>query len=445
MFRSKFLGKTRIPHYKNTSGMSPIRMTPPKELCIPVDQHLGAHATPVVKVGDEVKVGQLIAEASGYVCAPIHSPVSGKVIKIDSTLRANGAKVPTIIIENDGLMTQDEGIIPPVINDIDSFKAAVRSAGIVGLGGAGFPTSVKLDALKKDGINTLVINAAECEPYITSDARTMLDDAEWVREGIDLFKRVATQITSYVVGIEANKPDCIKKMKETFKDYSDVSVATLPSLYPQGAEKILIRNTTGLIVPEGKLPADVGVIVMNITTLAAIAKYAKTGMPLIEKCITFDGSAVNEPKNIIAPIGASIRDIAEFAGGLKDDPGKVIFGGPMTGRTAYSLDESISKTTNAIIALAQNDSQPKTSTPCIHCGRCVDICPINLMPTEFEKSLSITDTDERMNTLERLSIMLCVECGSCSYVCPAGRPLVENIKMSKNSLRAHKAHKASLK
>ena len=445
MFKVKFLGNTRVPHHKNTTDTAPVTMTPPSEVLIHMEQHLGAPATPVVKIGDTVKVGQLIADASGYVSSPIYSSVSGKVTKIEPYLRATGRIASAIRIESDGLMTEYEGITPPQITDLDSLVSAIRASGIVGLGGAGFPTAVKFDAVKKGGINTLIINAAECEPYITSDARTMLDDSDLVREGIELFKRIIPDIKRYIIGIESNKPQCIAEMKRVFEGDQAVSVRSLPSLYPQGAEKVLIRNTTGLTVPEGKLPADVGVIVINVTTLAAIARYAKTGMPLVKKCVTVDGSAVKEPKNVIAPIGASIRDIIDFAGGFKEAPGKVIFGGPMTGWAVGSLDEPISKNTNALIAFSQKDSVAKQSSACIHCGRCVEACPHLLNPTAFSKALNIENVDDRMASLEAHSINLCIECGCCSYVCPAGRPLVENNRIAKNALREYKAHKATLK
>lgn len=234
-------------------------------------------------------------------------------------------------------------------------------------------------------------------------------------------------------------------MKKIFANEPSVSVKSLPSLYPQGAEKVLIRNTTGLTVPEGKLPADIGVIVINITTLAAISRYVKTGMPLVRKCVTIDGSAIKEPKNVIAPIGASIRDIIEFAGGFKETPGKVIFGGPMTGWAACSLDEPISKNTNALLAFSEKDSIFKQPSACIHCGRCVEACPHHLNPTAFSKALEIENVDDRMAALEAYSVTLCMDCGCCSFVCPANRPLVENNRIAKNALKEYKAHKATLK
>ena len=445
MFGFKFLGKTHIPHNKNTADMSPIRMEPPKEVLIPTIQHIGAPATPIVKVGDEVKVGQLIAEASGYVSSNIHSSVSGKVTKIDSYLRNDGKTIPAIRIESDGLMTPADGLTPPDVTDIASLVEAVKASGIVGLGGAGFPTSVKLDAIKQGKINTVVINGAECEPYITSDTRTMLDRPELVRAGIELLQRVAPAVERYVIGIESNKQSSIAKMTEIFAGNEKVTVKTLPSLYPQGAEKVLVHNTTGLDVPEGKLPADVGVLILNVTTLASIAEYVKTGMPLVEKWVTVDGSAIKSPKNVICPVGTSVRDLLDFVDGLTEEPGKVLFGGPMMGFPACSLEEPVIKQTNAITVLTERDARQRESTACIHCGRCVAACPLGLNPTAFSQALNIENTDERMARLEEYSLMLCMECGCCSYVCPANRPLIQNNRMAKNSLREYKAHHASLK
>ena len=445
MLKFQLLGKVHVPHRKNTTNMAPVRMTPPKQVCIPMDQHIGAPATPIVKVGDCVKVGQRIADASGYVSAPIFASVSGKVTKIEPRLRISGASVPAIIIESDGEMTPFEDLTPPTVTDVDSLTDALRACGMVGLGGAGFPTAVKLDAVKKGGIDTVIINAAECEPYITSDARTMLDQADLIGEGIALLQRVLPTVKKYVIGIESNKPSCIKKMKEIFADNAAVTVYSLPALYPQGAEKVLIHNTTGRIVPAGKLPADVGAIVINVTTLASFAKYVKTGMPLVEKCVTVDGSAVRNPQNVIAPIGTPIADLIEFTGGFATEPGKIFYGGPMTGHNVTAADDPILKTTNAIIALSLKDSVPPTPTACIHCGRCVDVCPHHLYSTEFCKALEIENKDDKMARLEVLSINQCMECGCCAYVCPAKRPLIESIRIGKKELREYNAHKASLK
>ena len=445
MFKKKTLGNLRISHHKNTADMAPVKMPIPKEILLPMDQHIGALATPVVKAGDEVRVGQLVAAASGAVSAPIYSSVSGKVLKIEDSLSANGRTVQAIRIESDGEMTPAEGLTPPTVTDIDSLLDACSKSGIVGMGGAGFPTSIKLAALKSGNIHTVVINGAECEPYITSDARTMIDDADYVYAGIKLLQSVAPTVKKYVIGVEKNKPECIKILGELAKDDQAVFVKPLPLLYPQGAEKIMIYNTLGVTVPEGKLPADVGIIVINVTTLAALAKYVKIGMPLVERCLTVDGDAVAEPKNIIAPIGTPVIDVLNFAGGLTDTNCKVIVGGPMMGHALNSLSEPVIKTSNAIIALTEKETLGKKMTACIHCGKCVSICPNNLNPTAFVKALKADTVDEQMALLEEAHVNLCMECGCCSYVCPAARPLPETIRIAKNSLREYKAHQAKLK
>ena len=446
MFGFKFLGNTHVPHNKNTADMQPVRMsTFPKEVLLPMSQHLGAPATPVVKVGDQVQVGQLIAEASGFVSSPVYSSVSGKVLKIEAYTTPAGAEVSAVRIENDGLMTVYEGITPPVAEDLDSFLLAIRNSGIVGLGGAGFPTAVKLDAAKKGGIKTVVINGAECEPYLTGDTRTMLDDSKYLFKGVELLDKFIGTVENFYFAVEKNKPQCIEELARVFQDNPKVTVSTLPSLYPQGAERVTVYNTTGIVVPEGKFPADVGVLVINVSTLAFIAKYFETGMPLVERCVTVDGSAVAEPKNLIVPIGTPICDVIEAAGGLKEKVGKVLYGGPMMGVPVANLNEPTIKTTGGLTVMSLKDSIEREITACIHCGKCVDACPMSLYPTNFTKALDIENTDERMARLEELSITLCMECGCCAYVCPANRPLVQNNRLAKSSYRAYKAHKASLK
>ncbi len=436
------LGKTKVPHRKNTAGMAAVRMTPPKTVAISVAQHIGAPATPTVKVGDEVYVGTVIAEAAGFVSSPVHSSVSGKVKKIDALLASSGRTSSAIVIENDGLMTPDPKIVPPEVSSLADLAAAARNAGLVGLGGAGFPTSVKLSPKNPAAIDTLILNGAECEPYITSDTRTMLDDAEYIRRGVELIEKL-TEIKSVVIGIEKNKPECIAKLSEVFASDEKVTVFPLPTGYPQGAEKILIYNTVGRVVPEGGLPSDVGVIVMNVTTLAFLAKYVETGMPLVEKCITVDGSAIAEPKNIIAPVGTAVDEVIAAAGGYKCEPGKILFGGPMMGIAVYAPDAPVPKNCNAIVALSKEDAKPPKLVPCIHCGRCVSACPMGLNPTMFARTLKLGDAADRAERLEEAKINLCIECGCCSYVCPSKRPLVENNKLAKADVREFRAAEAA--
>lgn len=444
MLWSKQLGKTHIPERKNTAAMPAVAMPTPKEVLIPMLQHIGAPATPIVKIGDLVKVGQKIGEAQGFVSSPVHASVSGKVTKIENYLRPDGKVVPAVRILSDGEMTVSESIAPPVVTDFDSFIAAIRESGLVGLGGAGFPTAVKLNALKGGTIDTIVVNCAECEPYITSDARTILDDFDYVTRGIDILLGHAVGEVKVIFAVEKNKPECIDKLKAHYAESDKVTVQGLPTKYPQGSEKVITYNTLGRIIEEGKLPSDVGVVVINVTTLAFIAKYMETGMPLVEKSFTVDGSAVKNPMNVRGPIGTPIRDIIEFVGGLTEEGGKVLYGGPMMGIAVSNIDEPLMKNNNAITCLSLKDSVEPPITDCIHCGRCVEACPIFLDPTAFAGALTLETREDRATTLMALKINLCMSCGCCSYVCPANRPLVQNNTLGKIEVQTYKAHLASL-
>lgn len=418
-----------LPHLKKTENIVPVFMDPPAVAYYPMHQNIGAPALPCVKVGDEVFVGTLIGEAGGYISAPIYSGVSGKVTKIDETMQTSGAFSPTVIIASDGLQTEDPSIVPPEVTDTESFIEAVRKSGVVGLGGAGFPTAVKLNVRGSSKIEHVIINGAECEPYITSDTRTMINRAEDICEGIELLRKYLG-CESFIIGIEKNKPKCIRRMKDTAGKLSGVRIASLPSIYPQGGEKVLIYNTTGKVVHEGELPIDVGVIVINCTTIAEIAKYIRTGMPLVSKCVTVDGTCVKEPKNVIVPIGTPASDVFDFCGGFTKEPGKIIYGGPMMGVSVADIQSPVLKQTNALLAISEKEAKPKVASNCIRCGRCTNTCPFGLAPvaivTAYEKEDMEALYDNRAN--------LCMECGCCSYVCPANRPLVQQNKLAKAAL-----------
>ncbi len=429
----RMLPGVHAPHRKNTAGCAPRRMPVPATVTIPMSMNIGAPSRPVVKVGDEVKVGQLIAEAGGFVSSPIYSSVSGKVKKLDEVLMSSGQTCQTVVIETDGLQTVAETVVPPQVDSMESFIAAVKNSGAVGLGGAGFPTAVKLNVAPGKA-EFICINGAECEPYITADTRTMVDDDELLVEGIQLLQKYL-QPGKVLIGIEKNKPQCISGLKDVTGNLPGVDVVTLPALYPQGGEKVLIYNLTGRVVPEGKLPIDVGCVVINPTTLVAIARYIKTGMPLVEKYVTVDGSAVANPMNVIAPIGASVRDVVEFTGGLKCEVRKVIFGGLMMGISMSSLDEVVMKNTNAILCLNEKDATPPETTACIKCGRCVNHCPLKLMPANIETAFLLGKPEE----LKALKVNLCMECGCCSFICPAKRPLVQTNKLAKAMLNKYNA------
>lgn len=296
----KWLNGVHVPHCKNTAEAAPVPMTPSAQVVLPMSMHIGRPAVPLVKVGDTVKVGQKIAEAGGYVSAPVHASVSGKVKALEERLNSAGQHVSCIVIESDGLMEKDESIVPPQIHSYEEFIAAVAQSGLVGLGGAGFPASVKLDIKDLSRLDTVIINGAECEPYITSDTRTMLDRGEEMAWGIKMLETYL-KAKRVIIGIEKNKPQCIRAMEQLAAKDSCVSVLPLPALYPQGGEKVLIYHATGRIVGEGKLPIDAGVIVMNCTSLADMGRYFLTGMPLVEKCVTVDGSAIKDPKTCWCP------------------------------------------------------------------------------------------------------------------------------------------------
>ena len=436
---SKRLHGVHVPHRKNTAGEKPVRLPTPAVVTIPMSMHIGAPAKPVVNVGDEVKVGQLIAEASGFVSSPIHSGVSGKVKKIEDIIMSGGQFVPAIVIETDGQQTLFEGLAAPSVTNLQEFVDAVRASGVVGLGGAGFPSAVKLSVKELSSIEAVIINGAECEPYITSDTRTMIDDADLVWEGIELLQKYM-QVKRVIIGIEDNKPQCISGFEKRCMDAQGVEVKALPALYPQGGEKVLIYSTIGRAVPEGKLPIDVGAIVINCTTLAAIAKYIKTGYPLVEKCVTVDGSAVKNPKNVIAPIGTPLKDLFDFCGGFKSEPKKVLYGGPMMGLAVPDLDAPVLKNTNAVLAFTEKDAVLPKESSCIKCGRCVAHCPFNLSPCDIETAFRLKKPEE----LDVLKVNICMECGCCAYVCPANRPLVQVNKLAKVMLRNYQNEQKAL-
>ena len=420
----------RTPHLKNTSGHEREVLPTPTQVRIPMSMHIGAPATPAVSEGEEVKVGQLIGEAAGYVSSPVHSSVSGKVKSINEFDEATGQKAVSITILADGEQTPYEGLAAPVVSTRGEFIDAVRNSGVVGLGGAGFPAAVKLAVKEDAALDYIIINGAECEPFITSDTRTMLDDTELIKDGVGLLQRFY-DIKSVIIGVEANNKSAIAKLTVLAASMQGVELNVLPAKYPQGGEKVLIHNTTGRIVPEGGLPLDVGVIVLNCTTLASIAKYIATGTPLVSKCVTVDGSAVKNPKNVIAPIGTPVSALFEFCGGLSGDVKKVLLGGPMMGIAIPDLSMPVMKNTNAVLAFNEEDASPPVETACIRCGRCAYNCPMKLVAAEIERAFQL----KKPELLKYYNVNLCMECGCCAYNCPARRPLVQSIKLAKIMLR----------
>jgi len=431
----KKLGGVNVPHYKHTADFVPLVLPVPKEVKLPMSMHSGKPAKPVVKTGDIVKVGQIIGEADGAVSSPVHASVSGAVKSIENLDSLTGEKTAAITISSDGQQTPWEGIKPPVVTNLSEFIEAVKNSGVVGLGGAGYPTAPKLTLKESVNLDYILVNGAECEPFITSDTRTMVDDTDFVWEGVLLMKQYLKP-KEIIICIENNKPAAIKKIKALCEGKDGFSVRVLPSLYPQGERKVLVYNVTGRIVPEGGRIPDIGCVVINCTTVATFAKFIKTGKPLVTKCVTVDGSAVKNPKNIIAPIGSPVRDIFEFTGGLitegklNDNVKKITLGGPMMGIAIPNIDVPIVKITNAVIAFSAKDAIPPEPDACIKCGRCIFNCPMSLMPPYIENAYEL----KKPELLKKFKVNMCAECACCAFICPAKRPLIQLMKLANSML-----------
>ena len=430
-FLQHIRGGVHAPHRKNTAEMQTESCPIPDEVCVVMQQHIGAPCIPCVKKGDEVRVGTKLGDSDSPVSAPIYSGVSGTVTDITDSLLSNGSVSKAVIIKTDGLQTMADDITPPVITNKDEFLAAVRGSGLVGLGGAGFPAHIKLNP--KTPVDTLIINGAECEPYITSDYREMVENTNDIISGIALvleylpFKRA-------IIVVEDNKPKAISMLKKAAakSEIADkITVMPTKAMYPRGAEKVTVYAATGRIIKSGQLPADVGCVVMNVTSAATLARYIATGMPLVNKRITVDGSAVSQPKNMRVPIGTYVSDVIKFAGGYKCEPKKLIMGGPMMGVALPGEHMSVLKQTNAILALDDNGAYPKPQSACIRCSRCLRVCPMSLSPTIIETHLKMKNA----SALKKDGVMNCIECGCCAYECPAMRPLVQVMRESKRLVR----------
>lgn len=413
------------PHDKATAASKPVPMPLPAQVRILMSQHIGAPAKVLVKKGDEVFVGTKIGEAGGFVSANIHSSVSGTVAAVEPFRLSNGRSCDSVVIKTDGNQTVDPAITAPVVTDKASFLAAVRECGLVGLGGAGFPTDVKLQP--KQPVDTLLINASECEVWLTSDTQEMLNCTEDIVRGIQAVLEY-TGIPKCVIGIENNKPECIDVLCKVTKEIANIEVKPLPSVYGTGAELILIEKCLGREVPHGGLPADAGAIVMNVTSVSALGKYLVTGMPVVERTITVDGDACEKPQNIVVPVGTSYEDVIN-AVGIKGGVtlGKVVAGGAMMGPAVENLAYPTTKTTSGLILLSDIAAKPAPVSPCIRCGRCVEYCPMGLEPVEVNQAYAARDVEE----LGKLHTDYCFNCGSCSFVCPAKRPVTQMMSLAK--------------
>lgn len=430
-----FKGGIHPPHAKKyTEHLAIENYLAPKVVEIPLRQHIGAPCEPIVKKGDVVKVGQKIGSSESYVSAHVHSSVSGTVLDVRRQFTAYGYDM-CVVIENDGLETLHESVQPkPDFKTLSSeaIIGHIKDAGIIGMGGAGFPTHVKLSPPKEKKIDTIILNGAECEPYLTCDHRLMLEDAEAIVHGLEILMH-ALNVNEGYIGIEDNKPDALSKMTDAAKG-TRVKVVGLKTKYPQGAEKQLIVACTNKEVPSGGLPMDVGVVVNNVATAAAISNVFKTGMPLVERVCTVTGSAIATPKNIRFKVGTLISELIDFAGGYSKTPGKIIFGGPMMGVAQISDNLPAMKNTSGILVFDESEGKIPKPSLCIKCGKCVTVCPANLLPIQ----ISAFALDHRFDKAESLNALDCIECGSCAFICPAKRPLLESIRVAKREILARR-------
>ncbi|MGI5946074.1 MAG: electron transport complex subunit RsxC [Lachnospiraceae bacterium] len=426
---------------KEMSENKPVQVLIPKgEMVFPMAQHIGAPAKPLVKKGDRVLVGQKIGEAGGFISANVICSVSGTVKAVEPRLMVNGTMVTSVIVENDGLDEKIEHFGEDrdyTKLSKDEIRSIVKEAGIVGLGGAGFPTNVKLTPKDDSKIDYILVNGAECEPYLTSDYRMMLEEPEKIVGGLKVILSLFDNAKG-VIGIENNKPEGIKKLEELVKDEPRIEVRPLLTKYPQGGERSLIYAITGRKVNSSMLPADAGCIVDNIDTVIAIYNAVCKQTPLIRKIITVTGDAIVNPQNFSVRLGTNYQELLEAAGGFKNDPEKVISGGPMMGQSLFSLDLPVTKTSSALTCFSKDMVAAQEPTPCIRCGRCVSACPSHLVPPLMMNAAMKNNCE----TFEKLNGMECMECGSCAYVCPAKRPLTQAFKDMRRQVAANRRKKA---
>jgi len=434
MAKLTFVGGVHPYDGKELSKDKPIQeIWPNGELVYPLSQHIGAPARPLVKKRDHVLVGQKIAESGGFVSAPIYASVSGTVKTIEPRRVVTGDMVSSIVVENDGLY-EDVGFFP--VAPIEKLTKQeiidiVKEAGIVGMGGAGFPTYIKLSPKEPEKIEYVIANCAECEPYLTSDYRRMMEEPEKLIEGLKIMLKIFDK-ASGIIAVEDNKPDCIKLLRSLTKGETRISVKALKTKYPQGGELTLIYAVTGRKVNASMLPADVGCVVNNVDTICSVYRAVAEGKPLMERIVTVTGDAVASPRNFKVRIGTSYSQLLEEAGGFSKDPEKIVCGGPMMGFGMFDLNVPVTKTSTALLALSRDEVSMLEPGPCINCGRCVEVCPGRVVPSRLADDAEHFDEEAFL----KHDGMECCECGCCSYICPAKRPLTQEIKSMRRMILA---------
>ncbi|MBT3209471.1 MAG: electron transport complex subunit RsxC [Bacteroidetes bacterium] len=427
-------GGVHPPENKISKEGAIVQLAIPKTAYIPISQHLGAPSTPVVKKGDAVKVGQIIAKSSGFVSTNIHSSVSGTVQKIDDIIDSSGYKRKTVIIKVEGdewleTIDQSKQLSKNISVNGEEIISKILESGIVGLGGATFPTHIKLSVPKGKTAEVLIINGVECEPYLTSDHRLMLEKAEEMLIGTQILMR-GLNVKKAMIGIENNKPDAIELLSKLVDKYPGIEIYALKVQYPQGGEKQLIKALINREVPSGGLPIDVGAVVQNVGTTFAVYEAIQKNKPLFERVVTVTGKSVSKPANYMVRIGTPVSELLAASGGIPDDTGKIISGGPMMGKALNSVDSPVTKGTSGILILPEDESKRKESLNCIRCARCTVVCPMGLEPF----FIMSTTENKMFDKVESANVMDCIECGSCSYTCPSNRPLLDYIRLGKGTV-----------
>lgn len=423
-----FSGGVHPLEHKNLTENSPFEKMPaPKVIVLPLSQHIGKAATVFVKKKDEVKAGSLIAEAEGFVSAPIHSSVSGIVKQIQSEPNVSGMPKDAVVIESkDENEFESYPKLDPEKVTAEEIRERVKIAGIVGQGGAAFPTFIKLTPPEDKVIDHIILNGCECEPYLTRDFRLMVENPVKVLNGLSLIMK-ALNVSSGIIGIEDNKPEAIKQLSAAALVYPDINVEVVKTKYPQGAEKMLIKSILNREVPPGKLPLDIGVVIQNIGTAVAIHDAVVEGRPLVTAPLTVSGKGIRNPKNLYVPVGTPLSDVLDYCGGVKDETVKVVVGGPMMGISQYDFSAPVMKATSGILVLTEDEVNENEETSCLKCGKCIEVCPLGLMPTKLARYSQLGKLEEA----EHLDITVCMECGTCAYTCPANIPLVQWIRLGK--------------